>query len=76
MREQTVHVILPKFMTYTAMEYTTGYILGYQVVDKRETALVSNRMELYGMMRCMGKIFEGGLSVDRVCTEQYTSVWE
>lgn len=56
------------------MDYRTGYIVAFAVLDKRETQLNSVSMELYGLVRCLYELLEFGISIEKVCTDQHTMV--
>lgn len=63
-----------KNQTYSIIDNSTGYLLSFAVLDKRESDLVSTRMELYGFVRCVYHLITSGLLVTKVCTDQHVMV--
>ena len=63
-----------KNQSYTVMDYESGYLVEFAVLDKRETSLISSRMELFGLIRCLHKLITFGLKVSKICTDQHVMV--
>jgi hypothetical protein len=55
---------------YTLMDYTTGYVIITEVLDRRETGGSSPTLELYGLLRCLYQLAQQGIKVKILVTDE------
>ena len=63
-----------KNQSYTILDYNTGFLVAFSVLDKRESSLMSTRMELFGLIRCLYELLADGVDVAKICTDQHVMV--
>lgn len=62
-----------KYCCYSLMDLTSGYLLSTQLIDKRETNLNSNTMELCGLLRGLGDLLPK-VHIDKLVTDQHCQI--
>ena len=75
---QFVHVYCvgycAQYGTYVVIDWQSGYVIAFELVDRRETSCNSKALELCGFLRCLFQLLAEGLQISKFVTDGHLDI--